>query len=86
MKVERKELSKNKARKKRVREGRPSLAIGRIEFEFKQNDEGGDDCEAKWIADQKSYSISEWIGMGTCRRDPHNPPDLTPWQLGPDVL
>jgi len=42
--------------------------------------------QAKWVADTDSYSIADWIGMGTCRRDPNACMELTPWQLGPDVL
>eukprot|EP00403_Amphidinium_massartii_P046236 CAMPEP_0178464116 /NCGR_PEP_ID=MMETSP0689_2-20121128/50678_1 /TAXON_ID=160604 /ORGANISM="Amphidinium massartii, Strain CS-259" /LENGTH=1109 /DNA_ID=CAMNT_0020091011 /DNA_START=121 /DNA_END=3451 /DNA_ORIENTATION=+ len=87
-KVEQKLLSKSKAPKRRVRENRPSKAVGIIEFVFKRNVDGGggEDCEGTWVADKDSHTIAEWIAMGTCRRDPHNPPELTPWQLGPDVL
>jgi len=81
-------LSKNKAYKKRVREDRPSVAVGQLRFEFEKDPDTGDDVitSAQWVADKDTYSIWEWIHMGTCRRDPNDPPPLTAWQLGPDVL
>eukprot|EP00811_Abedinium_folium_P001856 NODE_116_length_3618_cov_4.641936.p1 GENE.NODE_116_length_3618_cov_4.641936~~NODE_116_length_3618_cov_4.641936.p1 ORF type:complete len:1108 (-),score=300.21 NODE_116_length_3618_cov_4.641936:295-3426(-) len=80
-------LSKNKAFKKRVREDRPSVAVGMVRFEFEKDRENNDVMSsASWVADFHSHSISEWIHMGTCRRDPMNPPELTQWQLGPEVL
>jgi len=81
-------MSKSKAPKKRMREDRPSKAIGRIIFEFDKDAETGNDAliSAKWDADEASYPIAEWIGMGTCRRDLSACLELTPWQLGPDVL
>lgn len=86
-KVEAKQLSQTKAFKKRVREDRPSKAVGKIRFEFEQDEDGNEQISsAKWVADEKSFTVAEWIGMGTCRRDPNALPELTPWQLGPDVL
>jgi len=80
-------MSKSKAFKKRVREDRPSKALGKISFEFDKDVDGNDALtSAKWVADVDSFSIAEWIGMGTCRRDVHSCVDLTSWQLGPDVL
>mmetsp|Transcript_97764 Transcript_97764/g.187421 ORF Transcript_97764/g.187421 Transcript_97764/m.187421 type:complete len:1145 (-) Transcript_97764:47-3481(-) len=81
-------LSKNKAFKKRVKEDRPSKAIGAIRFEFDKDPVTGNDVctSAKWTADSDSFTIAEWIGKGTCRRDPNSMVELTPWQLGPDVL
>ena len=87
-KVQAGEMSKSKAFKKRVREDRPSRALGKIVFQFAKDEVTGQDvlAEAKWVADVKSHSIADWIGMGTCRRDPQNFPELTPWQIGPDVM
>lgn len=81
-------MSKNKAFKKRVKENRPSKALGVIRFEFDKDPQTGNDImtSAKWISDIESKTISDWISAGTCRRDPNNIPELTPWQLGPDVL
>lgn len=83
-------LSKTKAFKKRVKEDRPSIAIGKIRFEFDKDPETGNDImsSANWVADQESYPIAEWIAMGSCRRDQNSAVqvELTPWQLGPDVL
>lgn len=81
-------LSKTKAFKKRVKENRPSKAVGSIRFDFDKDPETGNNImtSAKWVSDSKSHPISKFIALGTCRRDPNNPPDLTPWQLGPDVL
>jgi len=81
-------LSKNKAFKRRVREDRPSRAVGIIRFEFEKDGETGEDVitSARWTHDAESHSIAEWIQLGTCRRDPNSCPELTPWQLGPDVL
>jgi len=89
-KVEQGKLSKTKAYKKRVREERPSKAIGRIRFDFEKDAESGNDIvtKAQWNADADTFTIAEWIQMGSCRRDPHAGmlAELTPWQLGPDVL
>jgi len=83
-------LSKTKAYKKRVREDRPSKAVGRIRFDFERDPHTGEDilASAKWNADEDSFSIAKWIEMGSCRRDPNCAvqAELTPWQLGPDVL
>merc|ERR1712194_621261 len=82
-------LSKTKAFKKRVREGRPSKAIGTILFKFDTDPTTGESrmVSSQWVADEQSHTIADWIGMGTCRRDPDDPKaELTPWQLGPDVL
>jgi len=83
-------LSKTKAPKKRVREDRPSVAIGMIRFEFDKDPETGNDflSSAAWVHDRDDKRTDEWIGMGTCRRDMKNSHscELTPWQLGPDVL
>merc|ERR1712194_430044 len=59
-----------------------------IRFEFDKDPETGNDIMTKaiWVADQESKSVADWIGLGTCRRDPNNLPEVTPWQLGPDVL
>ena len=90
-KVKEGKLSKTKAPKKRVREDRPSVAVGCIRYDFDKDPETGSDVivSAKWVADRESYTIAEWIAKGSCRRDPnycHEKADLTPWQLGPDVL
>merc|ERR1712151_959781 len=89
-KVKEGKLSKTKAFKRRVKEDRPSIAIGIIRFEFEKDPETGNDImsSAKWVADQESHTIAEWIAMGSCRRDQNSaiPVELTPWQLGPDVL
>lgn len=82
-------LSKTKAPKSRVCEHRPSIAVGMIRFTFIKDPETGDiKVGARWVADAKTYRISEWIAKGTCRRDPNctNQAELTPWQLGPEVL
>jgi len=81
-------LSKTKAFKKRVRENRPSKAIGVIRFEFDKDQETGNDIltSAQWIADADTYPIAHWIGLGSCRRDPNSVVDLTQWQLNQDVL
>mmetsp|Transcript_85870 Transcript_85870/g.243516 ORF Transcript_85870/g.243516 Transcript_85870/m.243516 type:complete len:1128 (-) Transcript_85870:541-3924(-) len=83
-------LSKTKAFKKRVREDRPSKAVGRIRFEFDKDPETGNDVisSAQWDADADTYSIAQWILMGSCRRDPNAAIQfaLTSWQIGPDVL
>eukprot|EP00413_Alexandrium_margalefii_P020405 CAMPEP_0204526754 /NCGR_PEP_ID=MMETSP0661-20131031/8609_1 /ASSEMBLY_ACC=CAM_ASM_000606 /TAXON_ID=109239 /ORGANISM="Alexandrium margalefi, Strain AMGDE01CS-322" /LENGTH=364 /DNA_ID=CAMNT_0051532613 /DNA_START=6 /DNA_END=1100 /DNA_ORIENTATION=- len=80
-------LSKNKAPKMRVTEGRPSKAVGRIRFEFEKDPVTGADTlkSSQWDADLDSYPIAQWIEMGSCRREPSKA-ELTPWQLGPDVL
>ena len=80
-KVHAHELSRNKAPKRRVQEGRPVVAVGKIRSEF----DSDVPTEAKWVADVQDHSIAQWIAMGTCRRDPHSRPELTAWQLGPDV-
>merc|ERR1719313_2203727 len=81
-------LSKNRAKKHRVREDRQSRAIGKIVFTFEKDAETGADvlAEAKWVEDEHSQSIAEWIRRGTCRRDPSTCPELTPWELGPKVM
>jgi len=89
-KVEQGKLSKTKAFKRRVREERPSKAIGRIRFDFEKDAESRNNIvtKAQWNADAETFTIAEWIQMGSCRRDPHGSvmAGLTPWQLGPDVL
>lgn len=88
-KVEQGMMSKTKAMKTRVREDRPSKAVGRIRFEFAHDPESNKDVltKAHWNADANSFSIAEWIEMGSCRRDPNSAEknQLTPWQIGPDV-
>jgi len=82
-------LSKTKAFKRRVKEGRPSVAIGKIRYEFDKDPATGESrlISCRWVADSTSYSIADWIAMGTCRRDPGSTNyELTPWQLGPEVL
>mmetsp|Transcript_129037 Transcript_129037/g.413425 ORF Transcript_129037/g.413425 Transcript_129037/m.413425 type:complete len:1143 (-) Transcript_129037:43-3471(-) len=83
-------LSKTQAFKKRVKEDRPSIAVGKIHFTFDRDPTTGASRldSAKWVADEQSYSVAEWIGAGTCRRDPNNAvlAELTAWQLGPEVL
>lgn len=85
--VARNELSKTKAPKVRVREDRPSKAVGRITFEFATEPSTGQDYldKALWTMDSKSQAIEKWIEMGSCRREPSRA-ELTPWQLGQDVL
>lgn len=80
-------MSKNKAQKKRVREDRPSVAVGRLRFEFGK-DEAGADCitRAFWDRHRGSMSTNDWIKYGTCRRDPNNLPDLTEWRLAKEVI
>jgi len=89
IKVEQGKLSKTRAKKITVREDRPSKAVGRIRFEFAKDPESNKDVvsKAQWNADAKSFSIAEWIEMGSCRRDPDCPEknQITPWQIGPDV-
>ena len=87
--IRRGEMSKNSAYKIRVTEERPSKAIGRLEFRFEKNPDGLDALvEAKWVAHESSYPRSEWIRMGSCRRDQETvrSTELTPWQLGPAVM
>lgn len=87
-KVKAGEMSKNSAFKKRVREGRPSKAIGRIRFEFEKDPSSpgsGILKSAQWDADAQSFGIEEWIKMGSCRREV-NKTELTPWQLTQEVL
>jgi len=83
-------LSKTKAFKKRVKEDRPSVAVGIIRFDFDKDPETGNDImsSANWVADKESHTIAEWIRLGSCRRDQNSAiqVELTPWQLGPDVL
>lgn len=82
-------MSKTKAMKRRVRENRPLKAIGRIRFEFATDPESNKDIvtNAQWNADATSFSIAEWIEMGSCRRDPNSAEknQVTPWHIGPDV-
>lgn len=82
------EISKTKAHKKRVQEGRPSKAIGIIEFSFDKDPDTNESrlIQAQWIADQESYTIDKWIGFGTCRRDANKFPDLTAWYMGQEVI
>lgn len=44
--------------------------------------------DAKWVANESTYPRSEWIRMGSCRRDQETvrASELTPWQLGPAVM
>jgi len=81
-------MSKTSAYKKRVKEDRPSKAIGTISFKFDKDPQTGQSrlVSAEWVADTMTHSIAEWISMGTCRRDPNAVCELTPWQLGQDVL
>jgi len=88
-KIKRGELSKNSALKVRVTEERPSRPVGRIEFKFEKNADDVDVLvDAKWVANEKSYEKCEWIKMGSCRRDQSSAQatEVTPWQLGPDVM
>eukprot|EP00435_Cladocopium_sp_Y103_P061195 s321_g22.t2 len=88
-KIKRGELSKNSAFKVRVTEERPSRPVGRIEFKFEKNENDIDVLvDAKWVANEKSYEKCEWIKMGSCRRDQSSAQatEVTPWQLGPDVM
>jgi len=85
--VDKQLMSKSKAPKKRVIEGRPSKAIGTIRFTFKKDEAGEIVAEGKWITDAKSHTIAEWIGFGTCRRDASSEEIfLTKPELGPEVL
>ena len=81
-------LSKTKAKKVRVKENRVSKAVGVIRFKFDKDPYTGENelVDAKWIMDKDSMPVSEWILRGTCRRDPNNLPELTPWQVGPNAL
>jgi len=81
-------LSKGQARHIRLKEGRPSIAIGELVFEFERDPITGEDqlVSSKWVADEESKPVSQWIAEGTCRRDPNNAPDLTPWHLSQEVL
>ena len=81
-------LSKTKAKKVRVKENRVSKAVGVIRFKFDKDAYTGESelVDAKWIMDNESMPVSEWIRRGTCRRDPNNLPELTPWQVGPNAL
>lgn len=89
-KVKEGKLSKTKAFKKRVKEERPSKAVGKIRFEFDKDQKTGMDIisSAAWTKDDKDYTIAQWIEMGSCRLDPHRPDPvaLTDWQLTQDVL
>ncbi|CAJ1453177.1 unnamed protein product, partial [Effrenium voratum] len=88
-KIKRGELSKNSAFKVRITEGRPSRAVGRLDFTFRKDEDGQDVLEdARWVADERSYTRAEWIKMGSCRRDQNSQEatEITPWQLGPDVM
>jgi len=89
-KVKEGKLSKTKAFKKRVKEERPSKAVGKIRFEFDKDQKTGMDIisSAAWTKDDKDYTIAQWILMGSCRLDPHRPDPvaLTDWQLTQDVL
>jgi len=88
-KIKRGELSKNSAFKVRVTEERPSKAVGRIDFRFEKGLDGYDSLvHAQWVANESTYPRSEWIRMGSCRRDQSSVTtmDLTQWQLGPDVM
>eukprot|EP00439_Symbiodinium_sp_Y106_P027720 s2643_g3.t1 len=85
--IKRGELSKNSAFKVRVVEGRPSKAVGRINFKFAKDDDGVDRLvEAAWVQDEQSVERSEWIRLGSCRLDQGDLEStrMTPWQLGPD--
>lgn len=80
-------LSKNKAVKKRVREDRPSVAVGMLRFEFAQSDSGEHMCTAaRWEKHRGQMAAREWVKCGTCRRDPNNLPPLTEWRLEKEVL
>lgn len=81
-------LSKTKAFKKRIEENRPSKAIGVIRFTFNRDEHGNSSlAEAKWVKSTRDMEIWEWIRIGSCRRDIHDPNvKLTQWSLGPDVL
>jgi len=89
LKVQQGMLSKTKAAKRRVREDRPSKAVGRIRFEFARDPESGKDIvtKAQWTDDAKSFTIAQWIEMGSCRRDPNNAEKnrITPVQPSSDV-
>eukprot|EP00927_Polykrikos_kofoidii_P006037 TRINITY_DN12434_c0_g1_i6.p1 TRINITY_DN12434_c0_g1~~TRINITY_DN12434_c0_g1_i6.p1 ORF type:complete len:1128 (-),score=179.92 TRINITY_DN12434_c0_g1_i6:307-3690(-) len=76
-------LSKSKAPKKRMLEGRPSKAVGVIKFVFEKDPETGTDrlASSEWIKDVDSHKIEDWIAFGSCRRDPSNFPELTPWSM-----
>jgi hypothetical protein len=83
--VKDKKLSKTKAFKKRVKEERPSKAVGKIRFEF---DGVGQLSSARWVKDDKDFTIAQWIRMGSCRIDPNRPDpiSLTEWHLTHEVL
>jgi hypothetical protein len=83
-------LSTTKAFQKRVKEERPSRAVGKIRFEFDKNPQTGQDVisSARWVADSQDYTIAQWIEMGSCRIDPNSFDEikLTEWQLAQEVL
>ena len=81
-------MSKTKAKKVRVKENRVCKAVGVIRFKFDKDPYTGDTTlmEARWIKDKDSMPVWEWILKGSCRRDPNNLPELTPWQVGPEAL
>eukprot|EP00930_Biecheleria_cincta_P042859 TRINITY_DN29496_c0_g1_i1.p1 TRINITY_DN29496_c0_g1~~TRINITY_DN29496_c0_g1_i1.p1 ORF type:complete len:1155 (-),score=186.59 TRINITY_DN29496_c0_g1_i1:430-3831(-) len=83
------EISKNSAFKTRVVENRPSKAVGTIRFEFEKDERGEFQITlAQWTEDEKSYPKAEWIRKGSCRRDQGSASltEVTPWQLGPEVM
>lgn len=74
IRIQKGEVSKSAAKKVRVIEGRPSKAIGEINFKFEKSRDGQDRLvEAKWVADTESRPLWEWIRDGSCRIDANDP-------------
>eukprot|EP00929_Paragymnodinium_shiwhaense_P060861 TRINITY_DN30384_c0_g1_i3.p1 TRINITY_DN30384_c0_g1~~TRINITY_DN30384_c0_g1_i3.p1 ORF type:complete len:321 (-),score=73.67 TRINITY_DN30384_c0_g1_i3:510-1472(-) len=82
------EISQTKAFKKLVKEGRPSKAIGVIEFEWEVDVETDTDKfkSSRWIHDDQSLDRTKYLEKGTCRRDANNYPPLTEYSINQDVL